>query len=96
MPAVASRIALAACALLAPVVAIQAASMDAPKRKPGLWQQTVTTTGLAVAPQSMSMCSDEKTDDLIASRAGRTSECVTAAPSESSESVSMPQRTVKR
>ncbi|MGH8663587.1 MAG: DUF3617 domain-containing protein [Burkholderiales bacterium] len=75
MPAVAFRITLGACALVAPIVAVQAASMDAPKRKPGLWQQTVTTTGLAVPPQSMSMCTDEKTDDLIASRAGQSQEC---------------------
>ena len=69
------RATFVACALFAPVVATQAASMDTPKRKPGLWQQTVTTTGLAVPPQSMSMCTDEKTDDLIASRAGQAQEC---------------------
>ena len=75
MPALAFRKALAACALLAPVAAVPAASMDAPKRKPGLWQQTVTTTGMAVPPQSMSMCTDERTDDLIASRAGQSQDC---------------------
>ncbi len=69
------RATFVACALLAPVVSTQAASLDTPKRKPGLWQQTVTTTGLAVPPQSMSMCTDEKTDDLIASRAGQAQEC---------------------
>jgi hypothetical protein len=75
MSGVSLRAIVFVCTLPALAAAAQAASMDAPKRKPGLWQQTVTTTGLAVPPQSMSMCTDEKTDDLMASRAGQSQEC---------------------
>ena len=51
-------------------------AQDAPKRKPGLWQQTVTTSsGPAMPPQTMSMCSDEKTDSLIAEQAGTNQRC---------------------
>jgi hypothetical protein len=65
----------AASLLLAIATAVGAASPDAPKRRPGLWQQTVTTTGVAIPPQSMSMCTDEKTDDLIMARAGESQNC---------------------
>ncbi|MCC7080070.1 MAG: DUF3617 family protein [Burkholderiales bacterium] len=75
MPITVDRAIVIACALCGFTAASWAASMDAPKRKPGLWQQTVTTTGLAVPPQSMSMCTDEKTDDLTAARAGQSREC---------------------
>lgn len=57
------------------MAAAHAASTDAPKRRPGLWQQTVTTTGIAVPPQSMSICTDEKTDALVAARAGESKDC---------------------
>ena len=62
-------------ALVALAVTTQAAQQDAPRRKPGLWQQTVTTTGAAVPPQSMSMCTDEKTDDIVTARAGESQNC---------------------
>ena len=64
-----------ACALCALAVTAQAAEHDTPRRKPGLWQQTVTTTGMAVPPQSMSMCTDEKTDQLVSARASESQNC---------------------
>ena len=73
----ASRIPISSCvslSLLLLPAAIQA--QDAPKRKPGLWQQTVTHAGGAgMPPQSMSMCTDEKTDNLFAERAGASQKC---------------------
>jgi hypothetical protein len=56
---------LAAAGLAA--TAFAAGISDAPKRKAGLWQQTVS--GSSMPTQTMSMCTDEKTDDLIQSRA---------------------------
>ncbi len=64
-----------ASALFALATSPQAAQQDAPRRKPGLWQQSVTTTGAAIPPQSMSMCTDEKTDDLVSARAGESQNC---------------------
>jgi hypothetical protein len=62
-------------ALLVFATAADGAGSEAPKRRPGLWQQTVTTTGVAIPPQSMSMCTDEKTDALVAARAGESKDC---------------------
>ena len=50
-------------------------AQDVPKRKSGLWQQTVTTSSPGVPPQSMSMCTDEKTDNLMANQAGANQRC---------------------
>jgi hypothetical protein len=50
-----------------------AAPSDAPKRKPGLWQQSVSGSGMPA--QSMSMCTDEKTDDLLQSKANSAAQC---------------------
>jgi len=47
--------------------ATAASGSDAPKRKPGLWQQTMSGSGMPT--QTMSMCTDEKTDDLLQSKA---------------------------
>ena len=63
------------CALCALAVTAQAVGHDTPRRKPGLWQQTVTTSGMAIPPQSMSMCTDEKTDQLVSARAGESQNC---------------------
>jgi hypothetical protein len=73
-PGRALRIALAA-ALAATILPAPAAQQDAPRRKPGLWQQSVTTSGAPIPPQSMSMCTDEKTDDLVSARAGESQNC---------------------
>ena len=62
---------LSGCLLLPAVAAAQ----DMPKRKPGLWQQTVTMSGPGMPPQSMSMCTDEKTDNLITEQAGANKSC---------------------
>jgi len=75
MPTAARLNIAGASLLLALAAAANAASQDVPKRRPGLWQQTVTTTGMALPPQSMSMCTDEKTDDLITARAGESQSC---------------------
>lgn len=60
-------------ALLSSGIAHAAAPADMPKRKPGLWQQTVTSPGMP--PQTMSMCTDEKTDDLLQSKSGAVAQC---------------------
>jgi len=52
-----------------------ALGQDMPKRKPGLWQQTVTMSGPGMPPQTMSMCTDEKTDSLISEQAGANKNC---------------------
>ncbi|MCC6534511.1 MAG: DUF3617 family protein [Burkholderiales bacterium] len=65
--------ALVLATALASACAVHA--QDAPKRKPGLWQQTMTTSGAAIPPQSMSMCTDEKTDQLVTARAGDNQRC---------------------
>lgn len=66
--------AVTACTLL-----IQSASAaglsEAPKRKPGLWQQTLSTSGIGMPPQTMSMCTDEKTDSLLESQATSSARC---------------------
>lgn len=46
---------------------------DAPKRKAGLWQQTMSGSGMPT--QTMSMCTDEKTDDLLQSKAQSAAQC---------------------
>ncbi len=48
---------------------------EAPKRKPGLWQQTLSTSGVGMPPQTMSMCTDEKTDSLLESQATGSARC---------------------
>jgi hypothetical protein len=61
-----------ACTLLA---ATAVCAQDAPRRKPGLWQQTVTSTGMPMPPQTMSQCTDEKTDQLVVQQAGMQQRC---------------------
>jgi hypothetical protein len=46
-----------------------------PQRKPGLWQQTISSTGAGMPSQTMSMCTDEKVDDLIAARGSQNQSC---------------------
>jgi len=71
-----SRATIAVCLGIWTVAAVGAGTPDAPKRKPGLWQQTVTTSsGPGMPPQTMSMCTDEKTDNLIADQAGASERC---------------------
>lgn len=53
--------------------AIAASVADAPKRKAGLWQQTMSGSGMPT--QTMSMCTDEKTDDLLQSKAQGSAQC---------------------
>ena len=48
----------------------RAQAQNTPKRKPGLWQQTMTSSMGGAQPMSVTMCTDEKTDDLLTSRAG--------------------------
>lgn len=73
-----SSFATLSCALLLGAVLIHAAEADAqsaPKRKSGLWQQSITSTMAQLPPTSMTMCTDEKTDDLMTSRASNTQQC---------------------
>jgi hypothetical protein len=67
--------AVAVCCAAVLALASPAGAEDAPKRKPGLWRQTVSTSGLAVPPQSMSMCTDQSSDELIVRRAGSSEQC---------------------
>lgn len=53
--------------------AVAASPSDAPRRKAGLWQQTMSGSGMPT--QTMSMCTDEKTDDLLQSRAQNAAQC---------------------
>lgn len=73
IPATARNTILLATLLL--VAAGSASAQGTPKRKPGLWQQTVATSGPGIPPQSMSMCVDERTDDLMMSRADAGQQC---------------------
>lgn len=50
-----------------------ASAADMPKRKPGLWQQSMSGPGMPA--QTMSMCTDEKTDDLLQSKASGATQC---------------------
>ena len=45
-----------------------ASAQDIPKRKPGLWQQNMTTIGAPVPPTSVTMCTDERMDKMMADR----------------------------
>ena len=64
---------LATACILPALGILQDAAAQAPKRKPGLWQQTVSGSGMP--PQTMGMCVDEKSDDLMASRAKQSQNC---------------------
>jgi hypothetical protein len=64
---------LAAACVLPALGVMQDAAGQAPKRKPGLWQQSVSGSGMPT--QTMSMCIDEKTDDLMASGANQRQNC---------------------
>ena len=65
----------AALAAVFVLAASDAGAQGTPKRKAGLWQQTVTASGVGMPPTSMSMCTDEKTDDLMNDRAGSSQRC---------------------
>lgn len=68
--------ALTCLALAVPGAAALAADVSGvPKRKPGLWQQTLSGNGMPA--QTMSMCTDEKTDDLLQSKASGEAQCST-------------------
>lgn len=62
-------------ALAGLLCASAADAQGTPKRKPGLWQHTVTHSVAGLPPSSMNVCTDEKTDDLVASRAGSSQTC---------------------
>ncbi len=66
--------AVTACTLLIPSASAAGLS-EAPKRKPGLWQQTLSASGVGMPPQTMSMCTDEKTDSLLESQATGSARC---------------------
>lgn len=53
----------------------EVSAQTAPKRKPGLWQQNMTSTAAQMPPMSMTMCTDEKADDLLASKATGAQQC---------------------
>jgi hypothetical protein len=59
--------------MLALAAAGTAGAAEVPKRKAGLWQQTISGQGMP--SQTMSMCTDEKTDDLLQSKASGSSQC---------------------
>ena len=53
---------------LASTFAAAQIAQDLPKRKPGLWQQSVTTIGAPIPPTSMTMCTDERMDKMLLDR----------------------------
>lgn len=54
--------------------AVHGASVsDAPKRRAGLWQQTMSGSGMPT--QTMTMCTDEKTDDMLQSKSQGAAQC---------------------
>jgi hypothetical protein len=57
--------------LLAPSLSAQ----DLPKRKPGLWQQSMTTIGAPVPATSMTMCTDERMDRMLVQRSEDAERC---------------------
>ncbi|RPI42776.1 MAG: DUF3617 family protein [Betaproteobacteria bacterium] len=69
------RAAAVLCFSVWALASADAGAQDAPRRKPGLWQQTVTMSGPGAPPQLMSICTDEKTDNLMANRAGSDQKC---------------------
>ena len=61
--------ALTTAALLIGVMApLPTLAQDLPKRKPGLWQHNMTTIGAPVPPTSVTMCTDERMDKMLADR----------------------------
>lgn len=58
-----------AVAMLAVVVLPMAAQADMPKRKPGLWEIKMTSSGGPGGPTVSQHCIDAKTDDLMQQRA---------------------------
>jgi hypothetical protein len=52
----------AALGLLAPAPASEAAAVDLPVRKPGLWEMKVVRTGSPMPEMTMQHCTDETTD----------------------------------
>ena len=55
-------------ALAFAVGSIAVHAQDLPKRKPGLWQHNMTTTGGPMPPTSVTMCTDERMDKMLADR----------------------------
>jgi hypothetical protein len=52
-----------------------AAAQDMPKRKAGLWQQTMSTIGMSAPPTSMTMCTDERMDQLLVDQSQGADKC---------------------
>jgi hypothetical protein len=57
------RIAAAACTLLACLSAVPAFAQDAPRRKSGLWEVSMSMPNMG-APMVMRQCIDQATDDM--------------------------------
>lgn len=52
-----------------------AIAQDLPKRKPGLWQQNMTTTGGPMPATSMTMCTDERMDQMLVDQSQGQAQC---------------------
>ncbi len=50
-------------------------AQDLPKRKPGLWQQSMTTIGTPGPSTSMTMCTDERMDKMLVQRSEGEQRC---------------------
>jgi hypothetical protein len=61
-------IAPAFTAVVFAVGAAAAYAQDLPKQKPGLWQHNMTTIGAPMPPTSVTMCTDERMDKMLADR----------------------------
>lgn len=68
MPTSSLPVPAAAILALTLVATAGAFAQDVPKRKPGLWQQNMTTIGAPVPPTSVTMCTDERMDKMLADR----------------------------
>lgn len=62
---------LLAAALLVPAVAL---AQDAPRRKPGQWEMTMSSAQMP-QPMTMTQCVDDKTDDFGASQGRGKQQC---------------------
>lgn len=75
MPNLSARVTVAAvlCGVVASSNVVLA--QDLPTRKPGLWQQRMTTIGAQVPPTSVTMCTDERFDKMSISRSQDAERC---------------------
>jgi len=75
MPNFSAYVNLAAIFLVAVTSNIASFAQDLPTRKPGLWQQKMTTLGAQVPATSVTMCTDERMDKMNMARSQDVERC---------------------